>query len=218
MLKLEFVLVLAAEIIQILYLIYKIPHIWKIWDWSKSLNQTLSNDLVCLILREKKTSWGTMYNECTCIHSHTCLGWGPDLQSSFECYWWLKLDEGKIKIENWSRDTMLRTFTILMLGLFQADASIWFVNYEKYILGFQSLGEILTFIISSHSQWTSIFISVIIWCFLTFPTSRCDPAHGKCVGWGLGLGIGKYWYLGLWGDLKVNIWKKEWWSATGKYA
>ena len=47
---------------------------------------------------------------------------------------------------------MLRTFTILMLGLFQADASIWFVNYEKYILGFQSLGEILTFIISSHIQ------------------------------------------------------------------
>ena len=118
------------------------------------------------------------------------------------------------KDQDWkSRDKMLRTFTILMLGLFQADASIWFVNYEKYILGFQSFGVILTFIISSHSQWTSIFISMIIWCFLTFPTSRCDPAHGKCVGWGLGLGIGKYWYLGLWGDLKVNIWKKEWWSA-----
>ena len=97
-LKLEFVLVLAAEIIQILYLIYKIPHIWKIWDWSKSLNRTLSNDLVCLI--KKKTSWGTMYNVCTCIQSHTCLGWGPDLQSSFECYWWLKLEEEKIKIEN----------------------------------------------------------------------------------------------------------------------
>ena len=47
---------------------------------------------------------------------------------------------------------MLRTFTILMLGLFQADASIWFVNYEKYILGFQSFGVILTFIISSHIQ------------------------------------------------------------------
>ena len=101
----------------------------------------------------KKTSWGTMYNVCTCIQSHTCLGWGPDLQSSFECYWWLKLDEGKIKIENWSLDKMLRTFTILMLGLFQADASIWFVNYEKYILGFQPFGVILTFIISSHSQW-----------------------------------------------------------------